>query len=110
MSTISDEVKTTKTSLEGIVVKLGRDGHNVLLTVKPNGRKTNKQIELPASVKTDIDLIPYALALFNEKIAYGEEVVEYMHEYCDGFMEERHDRYRKLEILSGKLKGIKYKF
>ncbi|MEK6968895.1 MAG: hypothetical protein AABW48_00535 [Nanoarchaeota archaeon] len=107
---MSDDIKVTRRSLEGTVVKLDREHRLITLTVKSNDSEITNLVNLPITITTDFELVPYAQAFLHEQIRYAEEVTAYGKEYLDHFSETRHAFQIKLEILSGKLHGTTYEY
>jgi len=73
-------------------------GNTVTLTIESD--KNRYKVDLPIKTQTNFDLIPYLDSLLNVEVKYSA-----MHRKEEIGYTIRHT-YWKLEILSGKLKGI----
>jgi len=96
----------TPFAFDGHVVDLMRSLDKLVMQLETSSGLRN--IEMPIKIKNDFELIPYQIALMNQKVKYAVD------EKCprlegDVSPNTRNERYSTLSILTGSLKGKTYR-
>ena len=109
METKSFDVQVGQTTsldiarLEGIVTKLQAEGHKLVLTIR-DGDNEKHEVDLPLRVDNEFELIPYELALLDQRVGYKQS-----ESTTPGRLHGVFERSKELEIHSGPLKGRVYR-